>query len=87
MSPLEQLHKERIAISEIDDKIMELLDQRLEHIQNVGNIKKEHNLPILNNEVETMILSRCKTNFTHLVYRELMRVSREMQKPTTVTYR
>ena len=53
------LTKARLAIDEVDARIVELLKNRAEWVHEVGRIKKEGNSPIFVPERETALLSNC----------------------------
>ncbi len=80
----------RKKIDEIDNKLLQLLAERLEICKELGEYKKRHNLPIKNKEREEELLKGRTQEFKELGFddeifvRELfgliMKKSREVQK-------
>jgi aspartate aminotransferase len=52
----ERLDEIRQVIREIDDQILQLAGNRLELVKKIGEIKKRHNLPITNLNVEAKVI-------------------------------
>jgi monofunctional chorismate mutase len=81
MDKLAELRKE---IDQLDDKIMELLDERFEITKQVGLLKKESNTNILDKKRETIILDKT-SKYSHYpqilsVYQFIMNLSKEKQR-------
>jgi chorismate mutase len=51
----------RAQIDEIDEKLLQLLAQRVEVVKQVGIYKKQHNLPALNQNRWQEILNKLRT--------------------------
>ena len=56
---IEKLEEIRQVIREIDDQILQLAGNRLELVKKIGEIKRRHNLPITNLNVEAMVINKC----------------------------
>lgn len=73
-----KLDKYRSEIEAIDKKIIELVKQRLKVSKEIGNYKKENNLPILNLQREQTLLNNYKLiyndNDTWNYYKEIFKV-------------
>ncbi len=87
---LAELRKE---IDTIDDKILELLNNRMEIVQRVGKLKKTEGSSIYRPEREREILERLKKGTTILnadaidaIYLEIFAVSRNLELPERVAY-
>ena len=55
----------RRAIDEIDEKILELINQRLSLAKQVGDFKKQSGIQITDSDREKKIMNRC---FTYLFF-------------------
>ena len=60
------LTKARLAIDEVDARIVELLKKRAEWVHEVGRIKKEKNSPIFVPERETVLLNKLNLSLIHI---------------------
>ena len=88
------LTKARLAIDEVDARIVELLKNRAEWVQEVGRIKKEGNSPIFVPERETALLSKLnRLNAGVLpeaslqaIYREIISCSFFLEGGLTIAY-
>lgn len=65
MTYLDELRKE---IDEVDKKLVELFEKRMEIVIDVAKYKIENNLPVLNNSREEEVI---KINLNYLKNREL----------------
>lgn len=80
-----KLKNYREAIDQIDDEIIELIDQRLELVKQIGTYKKENKLTILDGKRENEILEKIKTmnveNSEKIIeiYQQIMNTSKEIQ--------
>jgi len=74
---LERLHKLRKRIDEIDEQITELLEERARIAKEIGEIKKELNLPIRDEKREKEVLKRAGK--FKKVFEEIMEVCRNVQ--------
>jgi chorismate mutase len=68
---MEQLRKE---ILEIDNKIAELIAQRIDVAKKIGIYKKNHNLPILNKEQEAKVLENISFYFDDAVKKQCQNI-------------
>ena len=88
------LTKARLAIDEVDARIVELLKNRAEWVHEVGRIKKEGNSPIFVPERETALLSKLnRLNAGVLpeaslqaIYREIISCSFFLEGGLTIAY-
>ena len=69
------LIKSRDRIDEIDEKIIELFEERMEVVLNVAKYKKENSLPIFNRQREEAVIEK---NVNRLKNKELSRYAQEM---------
>jgi chorismate mutase/prephenate dehydratase len=84
----------RAKIDEIDDKLLELFNERMELVHKVGELKNTTNSPIYRPEREQSILNRLKkknrgklTNQAiDALFLELFSVSRNMERPERVAF-
>ncbi|HII67900.1 MAG TPA: chorismate mutase [Thermococcaceae archaeon] len=74
---MERLHKLRKRIDEIDEQITELLEERARIAKEIGEIKKELNLPIRDEKREKEVLKRAGK--FKKVFEEIMEVCRNVQ--------
>jgi chorismate mutase/prephenate dehydratase len=91
---LEELRKK---LDEIDNKILDLINERLEYVHMVGELKNKTNAPIYRPEREKEILERLKARnrerggrlsdrAIEALFLELIAVSRNYEKPEKVAY-
>ena len=88
------LTKARLAIDEVDSRIVELLKKRAEWVHEVGRIKKEKNSPIFVPERETVLLNKLnRLNAGVLpeaslqaIYREIISCSFFLEGGLTIAY-
>lgn len=82
------LEKEREKIDQLDQEIIRLLEQRFDTVQTIAKVKKEQNIPVLDESRERIILEKVAnyvTNKTYVsaiqtIYQEMMSSSRAYQK-------
>ena len=55
---IKKLEEIRQVVREIDDQILQLTGKRLELVKRIGEIKRKHNLPITNLNVEAMVIDK-----------------------------
>ncbi|MCK5402928.1 aminotransferase class I/II-fold pyridoxal phosphate-dependent enzyme [Candidatus Bathyarchaeota archaeon] len=55
---IKKLEEIRQVVREIDDQILQLAGNRLELVKRIGEIKRKHNLPITNLNVEAMVIDK-----------------------------
>lgn len=74
----------RNNIDEIDEKIISLLESRFTTSENIGKIKKEQELPVLDNKREDEIFKKIKDkNFEREItniYKCILEESKKVQK-------
>ena len=84
----------RIKIDNIDDEILKLLNQRMEFVKEIGEIKQSTQSAIYRPERERAIISRLKNNNKGLlnqnaieaIYQEIFAVSRNLEMPQCIAY-
>lgn len=84
----------RVSIDKIDDEILSLLNQRMEFVKKIGELKINSNTPIYRPEREKAILTRLKSNpqntLSHkaidAIYLEIFSVSRNLELPQKVAF-
>ncbi len=88
------LEKIRIKIDEIDNKIVELLNERFNLSSDVKDFKIQNNLPILNLEREKNILKRLDSlvkkpfqkKYLTSIYKEIFACSRDLQEKLKIAF-
>lgn len=91
---MDEIKRLRDRIDCIDDEILELLNQRMHCVQDIGKIKKQHNAPIYRPERERAIIARLKEKNDGLlhphaieaIYQEIFAISRNLEMPQSVAY-
>ena len=89
-----KLQELRKRIDAIDDKILDLLNERVKVVQEVGELKNKTNAPIYRPERELAILERLKKRNTgplneraiEAIFLEIFAVSRNLERPERVAY-
>lgn len=89
-----KLQQFREEINKIDDKILELLEKRMEIVKQIGKIKMQGNTPIYRPEREKEIIDRLISkkpllltkNAIESIYLEIFAVSRNLELPERVAY-
>ena len=84
----------RKAIDEIDEKILDLINERLSFGGKIGQIKEKNGDPVLDRSRENQILKRLselnkgpiKQNVLRHIFSEIMAASREIQHPELISY-
>ena len=79
---MNNLDKHRKEIDKIDDNIIELLEQRFNLVVEIGQYKKEHNLPIYDSKREEELINNLlnKINDNELKEESTIRKFRTVQK-------
>ncbi len=87
---MEQLNLNEIrnSITEVDEKIVKLLEKRFNLCLQVGQYKKKNNLPIFDEEREKIVIKKCSqlledSNYCiylQNIYEEIMNTCKEIQK-------
>lgn len=88
------LEKMRKHIDEVDTEIVQLINQRLEITQKVGELKKKYGFPVFDASRENLILKRiselndgpAKDTVLHYIYTVIMAASRELQRPLKISF-
>ena len=88
------LDKLRVEIDNIDDKLLELYNKRMEYVHQVGELKNTTGAPIYRPEREQSILNRLKkqnrgklTNGAiDALFLEMFAVARNLERPEAVAY-
>jgi len=75
---LEKLYELRKRIDEIDEQIIELLEERLRIAKEIGEIKRELNLPIRDEKREEEVLKRVG-KFKE-IFEKIVEVCRDVQR-------
>ena len=88
------MDKLRNSIDEIDDKVLDLINQRLKLAKQIGRIKKQNSEQVVDNLRERQIMQRLIAGnqgpldnkvLTH-IFTDIIAVARNIQKPLQVTY-
>lgn len=75
---MERLHELRKEIDEIDEQIIKLLEERLRIAKEIGEIKRELNLPIRDEKREEEVLK--KAGKFREVFKKIVEVCRDVQR-------
>lgn len=89
-----KIHEYRQKIDEIDDKLLDLINQRLGYGQKIGQIKKKTGKKVLDRSREKEILDRLASNNTgplsedviFHIFQVIMSASRDIQNPNMIAY-
>ncbi len=79
------LNELRQEIDEIDTEIMQLLDARFECVKQIGKYKQEHNLNVLDQKREAIVVDKIKAkNLSNeqaviSIYQQIMAKAKELQ--------
>lgn len=84
----------RNQIDAVDDELLQLLNQRMEYVQKVGDLKRTSNTLIYRPEREKQIIDRLtnqskgllKRNAIESIFTEIFAVSRNLELPERVAY-
>jgi len=77
---MKELQKLRKQINRIDTKIADLLKKRFFKTKKIGEIKKQLNLPITDNQREKQILEKTDTEEEKQVFKKIIEQSRKIQE-------
>ncbi len=91
---IEELDALRTKISDIDTKIIDLLQTRASFVKDVGRIKREHKIPFYSPDRETRIYSMIENKANGLfpikslkiIFREIMSASIKLEEPLVISY-
>ena len=53
--------EKRIRVEDLDDKLVDILSKRMNIVDEIGTLKKEHNVSVLQNERWQAIINRMKS--------------------------
>jgi monofunctional chorismate mutase len=78
----------RASIDAIDDKIITLFESRMALVKDIGNLKKQHQLNVLDTNREAIVLSRVQQQLQDQslapyiieLFKTLMRISKDYQQ-------
>lgn len=84
----------RVNINKIDDEILQLLNQRMEFVKNIGELKQTNNTPIYNPKREQEILQRLYAKKSPIlskaaieaIYLEIFAVSRNLEMAEVIAF-
>ena len=84
---MDRIHNYRKLIDEIDLKIADLIEERVEIAKKIGSIKKEKGMPILQSEREAEIIYNMKKSISSLsqestasIWKEIIKACRLMEE-------
>jgi chorismate mutase-like protein len=83
-----KIWQRRAEIDEIDQRILELLNQRARLVEDIGKLKREHRMPVLDGTRESQVLRRLReqnqgpldTRGVAAIFRSIIRESRRIQE-------
>ncbi len=73
-----RIHELRRRIDEIDKKIIELLDERMNVVKEIGRVKKEMNMEVRDSSREDVVLSRA--GIYRNIFQEIIRLAVDIQE-------
>lgn len=76
---MEKLHKIRLEIDKIDEKITKLLLKRAQKVLKIKDIKKSKKLPITDQNREKEILQKFSTPYERDIFKTIIRASKQLQ--------
>lgn len=82
------LNNARIEINKIDKEIVNLLEKRFNIVMEIGNYKKENNLPVYDAEREKIVIKNCISYLENKhysksiedVFQQIMDSSKDLEK-------
>lgn len=82
------LDEARKEINNIDSEIVSLLERRFNVVLNVGQYKKENNLPVLDEEREKKVIKNCISKLNNKdfsksveeIYKQIMDSCKDLEK-------
>ena len=83
-----ELEKARIEINEIDEKMVKLLEKRFNLVLQIGQYKKENNIPVFDKSREKKVIKNCISNLENksysnsieTIYKQIMDTCKEIEK-------
>lgn len=64
-----ELNELRKQIDKVDKQMAKLFEERMDIVKQIGNYKKEHNLPILDKERENLVKEK---NHQYIINKDLL---------------
>jgi chorismate mutase/prephenate dehydratase len=83
-----KLWQRRAEIDQIDQRLLDLLNQRARLVEDIGRLKREHRMPVLDGNREAQVLRRLRsqnqgpldTRSVAAIFRSIIRASRRIQE-------
>jgi len=83
-----ELEKARMEINEIDEEIVKLLEKRFNLVLQIGQYKKENNIPVFDESREKKVIKNCirnledksYSNSIEIIYKQIMDTCKEIEK-------
>ena len=83
-----ELWQNRAEIDEIDQRLLDLLNQRARIAENIGKLKRQHRMPVLDGNREAQVIHRLRsqnqgpldTRGLAAIFRSIIRESRRIQE-------
>ena len=83
-----ELWQSRAEIDEIDQRLLDLLNQRARIAENIGKLKRQHRMPVLDGNREAQVIHRLRsqnqgpldTRGVAAIFRSIIRESRRIQE-------
>jgi chorismate mutase len=70
----------RDKIDQIDEKLRQLVRERMTLIKEIGQIKKEKNLKITDQNREQEILEKAESNYEKAIFQKILEESKKIQR-------
>ena len=91
---MQDIDKYRKEIDKVDDQILKLLNERMEHVKEIGRVKQTSGTAIYRPEREKEILDRLKSlnkgslnnQAIDAIFLEVFAVSRNLEFPEKIAY-
>ena len=83
-----RLWQRRAEIDEIDQRLLDLLNQRARIVEDIGKLKREHRMPVLDGTREAQVIQRLRSQNQGpldmrgvvAIFRSIIRESRRIQE-------
>jgi len=83
-----ELWQRRAEIDEIDQRLLDLLNQRARVVENIGRLKRQHRMAVLDGTREAQVIRRLRsqnqgpldTRGVAAIFRSIIRESRRIQE-------
>ncbi|MGY3749909.1 chorismate mutase [Vagococcus acidifermentans] len=66
------LEKQREKIDTLDKQLVSLIEERFDVVQEVADIKQQHNIPVLDDEREKRVIQKVQSYVKNPEYRSVM---------------